>query len=157
MRDFYTNRDLFEVNNLDRKEYEKYLKGLSKEEKKLLQNSDNFYEITFENKGGLVMPLIFEMVYTDGSKDLHRIPAEIWRFNQKKVSKVFTSSKELKEVILDPYLETADVDTSNNIYPPKQQISRFELFKQRSRNQENPMQRAKRAKKGNNSGSGTNK
>ncbi len=155
LRDFYTDRNVFEINSLDRQAYQRYLKSLSEEEKELLKNSDNFYEITFENKGGLVMPLIFEMIYTDGSKDLHKIPAEIWRYNQKKVSKVFTSSKELKEVNLDPYLETADVDTSNNTYPPRQQISRFELFKQ-NRKQENPMQRAKRAKKSSNSRSGTN-
>ena len=156
LRDFYTDRNSHGVNSLDRQDYQRYLKGLSKEEKELLEKGGNFYEITFENKGGLVMPVFIEMHYTDGSKELHRIPAEIWRFNQDKVTKVFSSAKELKEVVLDPYLETADVDTSNNIYPQKQQISRFELFKRKSRDRENPMQRAERAKKGG-SRSGTNK
>ena len=156
LRDFYTDRNSHGVNSLDRQDYQRYLKGLSKEEKELLEKGGNFYEITFENKGGLVMPVFIEMHYTDGSKELHRIPAEIWRFNQDKVTKVFSSAKELKEVVLDPYLETADVDTSNNTYPQKQQISRFELFKRKSRDRENPMQRAERAKKGG-SRSGTNK
>jgi len=154
LRDFYTDRNIFEVNNLDRQEYNRYLSKLSDEEKAILNSNDNFYEVTFENKGGLVMPIILELEYTDGSKEMKKIPAEIWRYNQQKVTKVFASSKELKQVNLDPFLETADVDTSNNTFPPTQQISKFELFKQ-NRTRENPMQRAERAKKA--KSSGTNK
>jgi len=93
------------------------------------------------------MPIIVELEYTDGTKDVHRIPAEIWKMNQQKVSKVFASKKDLKQVTLDPNLETADVDTANNYFPPKQQMSKFELFKRKRFGGENPMQRDRRANK----------
>ncbi len=92
------------------------------------------------------MPVILEFEYADGSKEVHRIPAEIWRKNDKNISKVFFSKKELVRVVLDPFLETADIDRGNNYWPPKQEPTRFELFKGREYDSENPMQRAKRAK-----------
>ena len=91
------------------------------------------------------MPVILEFEYADGSKETHRIPAEIWKMNYKEVSKVFMSEKELVRVVLDPTLETADIDRSNNYWPARQQPTRFELFKSKDYNSENPMQRAKRA------------
>ena len=91
------------------------------------------------------MPVILEFEYSDGSKEVNRIPAEIWKMNDKEVSKVFFSEKELVRVVLDPFLETADIDRNNNYWPPKQEPTRFELFKRRSYDRENPMQRAKRA------------
>lgn len=91
------------------------------------------------------MPVILEFEYSDGSKEVHRIPAEIWKMNDKEVSKVFFSEKELVRVVLDPFLETADTDRGNNYWPPKQEPTRFELFKRRSYDNENQMQRAKRA------------
>ena len=112
-------------------------------------------------KGELVSPIVVELQYTDGTKDYHKIPAEIWRTGNRKATKVFKSTKELKQVVLDPYLETADVDMNNNFFPPKPQMSRFELFKRGNNNPfgggENPMQRIKRAKekeKGANGGGG---
>ncbi len=154
LRDFYTDKDEFSVNKLDREDYKKYLSSLSDKEKQILNSGDNFYEVTFENKGGLVMPIIVELEFTDGSKELKRIPAEIWRYNQAKVSKVFVSKKDLKQINLDPFLETADVETSNNSFPRKKQVSKFELFKQKRFGGENPMQRDRRAK---GQKSGTNK
>ena len=101
------------------------------------------------------MPLIIQLMFEDGSMEEHYIPAEIWRLRHDKVSKVFTTRKILKEVILDPYLETADVNTENNYFPPRQSISRFELFRQskQKKKKENPMQRDRRAKQ---KASGTN-
>ena len=109
-------------------------------------NSDlNYYQIDISSPGELVMPVILEFEYADGSKETHRIPAEIWKTNDKNVSKVFFSEKELVRVVLDPYLETADIDRDNNYWPPKQEPTRFELFKGSDRPSENEMQRAKRA------------
>jgi hypothetical protein len=155
IRDFYTEYDPLNVSIIDKEDYNKYLKTLSKEEVDILNSNTNFYEITFNNKGGLIMPLIIQLKYEDGSTEEHHIPAEIWRLRHDKVSKVFTTSKILKEVVLDPYLETADVNTENNYFPPKQNISRFELFRQSTQNKkkENPMQRDRRAKE---KSSGTN-
>lgn len=151
--DFYTTYDELNVLNLDRKEYEKYYNSLDEEEKALLEKGYNFYEIKFENVGGLVMPLIVEFEYTDGSKEVRRIPAEIWKMlPHKEVTKVFVTEKEVRQITLDPYLETADTDTSNNYFPARQTLNRFELYQQRGGGRygsqgENPMQRAARDKK----------
>ena len=66
--------------------------------------------------------------------------------NDKNIRKVLYTKKELVRVVLDPFLETADIDRGNNYWPPKQQPTRFELFKGFDRPEENSMQRAKRAK-----------
>jgi hypothetical protein len=147
LRDFYSTDSPYEVSILDKDDYQKYLASLGKDEKSLLENSTNFIEITFDMKGELVSPLIVELQYADNTKEVHKIPAEIWRMGDRKVTKVFKTNKELKQVVLDPYLETADVDVSNNYFPPKPQMSRFEIFKNKQgQGGENPMQRAKRAK-----------
>ena len=116
----------------------------------MLMAGKNYYELAFRNIGGLVMPILLRFEFIDGTSEEHHIPAEIWRLNQDRVSKVFVTEKEVSQIILDPYLETADTDTSNNYYPPRQEISRFELFKKKNErwdeDGENPMQRARRAK-----------
>jgi hypothetical protein len=143
--DFYNAYDPYAVSILDVEDHQRYLARLSDEEKRLLNSKMNYYQIDLSSPGGLVMPVILEFEYADGTKETHRIPAEIWRLNDKKVSKVFYSAKELMRVVLDPHLETADTDRNNNYWPPKQEPTRFELFKGQDRPEENPMQRAKRA------------
>jgi len=151
--DFYSTYDPLNVDDIDREEHEAYLASLSPEEKAILDSGQNYYEITFENHGGLVMPIIMQFEYLDGSSEIVRVPTEVWKMNNEKLTKIFPTDKEIKQISLDPYQETADTDTSNNFYPPKQDsASRFELFKrqQRARGQtgaENPMQRAKRVEK----------
>ena len=88
-----------------------------------------FYEIKFENKGGLVMPLIVEFTFTDGTKKTERVAAEVWRLNENEVTKVFVLDKEVASVQLDPMLETADINTANNSWPEMKQPSRFQIFK----------------------------
>ena len=154
LKDFYSTNDPYQPSILDKEEYDKYLDSLSKTDRTILDKSMgmNFYEIIFEMKGELLSPIIFELQYTDGTKDYHNLPAEIWRMGDKKVTKVFRTAKEVKQIVLDPYLETVDVDTENNYFPPRPQMSRFEIFKSNGGNRfggnenENPMQRAKRAK-----------
>ena len=120
---------------------------LSVKEKELLNSNLNFYEFKFKNVGGLVMPLIVQFNYTDGSSEIDRIPAEIWRHNESEVSKVFAKSKEVKSIILDPLRETADIDEGNNYWPRQFLPSRFELFKDNSGARgvsigDNPMKKA---------------
>lgn len=88
------------------------------------------YEITYEKPGGLVMPIIVEFTYKDGAKERKQYPAEIWRYNDKEVTKVFSSNKQIETITIDPDLETADVDTSNNSFP-RQTTNKFEKFKQK--------------------------
>ncbi len=112
-----------------------------------------FYEVAFSNKGGLVMPIIVEWTFTDGSKQVDRIPVQIWRHNEKSVSKVFMKEKEVASVKLDPLRETADINESNNTWGTMPQPSKFAVFKQKQqpRGQSTgitPMQKAQEKKKG---------
>ena len=91
-------------------------------------NSKFHYEITYNKPGGLVMPIIVEFTYKDGSKERKTYPAQIWRYNDAEVTKVFSSTKEITNITIDPDLETADVDTSNNSFP-REQGNKFEKFK----------------------------
>ena len=147
LQDFYNKWDRYEATSYDREQYQNLLKGLSEEEKEILGYDWNYYQIKFSNEGGLPMPIILEFVYEDNSKERHYIPAEIWKMDAEQVSKVFFSKKELKEVILDPNLQTADIDRTDNYWPERIEQSRFELYKNRgrySRGEElNPMQKAK--------------
>jgi len=94
-------------------------------------NQDKYhYEITYEKPGGLVMPIIVEFTYKDGSKEKKTYPAQIWRYNDKEVTKVFTSSKQIESIMIDPDLETADVDVSNNSFP-REKANKFDKFKQK--------------------------
>ncbi len=145
--DFYTTYDPFETNILDREDYKNYLNSLDDEEKEILNSNKNYYELHFSNIGGLVMPIILEFEYIDGTSEVVRIPAEIWKSNSEKIKKIFILDKELINIKLDPFLETADVDMNNNYWPPRTEPTRFQLFKQREWNQENPMQIDKKVKK----------
>ena len=95
------------------------------------------------------MPLIIQWIYEDGSTEVERIPVEIWRKNENKISKVFVKDKVVTNVTLDPYKETADIDESNNAWPEKlEEPSRFQVFKsQKLKKQMNPMQKAIKAGK----------
>ncbi|RAW03220.1 M1 family metallopeptidase [Pseudochryseolinea flava] len=89
----------------------------------------NLYQVTFKNIGGLVMPLVIEWTYKDGSKEIERIPAEIWRHNEAEVTKVFVKAKEVVNIVLDPNFELADADMSDNTFPRKVAESKFDQFK----------------------------
>ena len=145
-KDFYNSFDPYKVTDLDKSEYKKYYDKLTAEEKKMLAQKKNFYELNFELIGGLVMPVILEFTFTDGTTQKEYIPAEIWKMGNKTAKKVFWFEKELKSINLDPNLETADVDRSNNYWPAQVVPSRFELFQQKERESENEMQKSKRSK-----------
>ncbi|MDP1842564.1 MAG: M1 family metallopeptidase [Sediminibacterium sp.] len=121
--------------------------ALSAEEKEKYASA-NLYEITFSNKGGLVMPIIVEFTFEDGTKQLERIPAQIWRKNENKVTKLFLTNKKATKIQLDPLRETADINEANNNWPANVEPSKFSLFKSgagRGRGQSNginPMQNA---------------
>ncbi|MEM7368270.1 MAG: M1 family metallopeptidase [Bacteroidota bacterium] len=143
LNDFYNKYDPYGVSILDRDEYNQYLDSLDQDEKALLSGNHHYYEIKFSNIGGLVMPLILEFTFSDGSKELQRIPAEIWRYHTDKISKVFVMDKEVINITMDPYLETADTDVWNNHWPRQVQPSRFQVFKNNQASP-NPMKRARK-------------
>ena len=133
--DFYDENDRFTVTNKERNKYQKFLKDLKPWEKETLERAlkedKNYYVLEFSNKGGLVMPILLELTYKDGSKESQYIPAEIWRRSPKQVRKLIVTEKdkELASVVVDPGWETADVDVENNHYPRQIIPSRIEAYK----------------------------
>jgi hypothetical protein len=107
----------------------------------------NLYELQISNKGGLPMPIIIEWTFKDGSKEVTRIPAQIWRLNESRITKVFVKDKEVESIKLDPMRETADIDETNNSWPKIPELTKFEVFKARQQtarstpNANNPMQK----------------
>ncbi|MFB9863528.1 M1 family metallopeptidase [Rufibacter immobilis] len=130
LNDFYNTYDPLAVTEASKAQYQKYLQSLTPEERALLEKGLHFYEVGIKNNGGLVMPVVVQMNFQDGSNQIVRIPAEIWRYNDQEVTKVFVTEKPVASFTLDPFQETADIDMNNNSYPQRQQPSRFELFKQ---------------------------
>ena len=128
-RDFYNSYNPFTVTPEDEETYKKFMASLSEREKAVFNSNMNFYEMTFKNVGGLVMPLIIEFHYADGTSEIDRIPAEIWRKNETQVTKVFAKQKEVVRFVLDPKRETADIDESSNYWPRQYMPTRFEMFK----------------------------
>ncbi len=88
-----------------------------------------FYQLRLSNKGGLVMPVILEWTFADGTKEIDRISAQIWRKDENKFTKVFMKNKEVTAIKLDPYKETADIDETNNSWPKVEAPSKFYLYK----------------------------
>ncbi|MFT7009679.1 MAG: hypothetical protein ACJAXJ_004231 [Colwellia sp.] len=129
--DFYNEHDKFTATNAARNKYNKSNKKLEQWEKDLLLTQSNFYIIDFENKGGLVMPIILDIAYADGSTEHMKLPAEIWRKNSEKTSKLLIRDKEITSIAIDDKWETADVDVNNNYWPARPIKSRFELYKRK--------------------------
>jgi len=133
--DFYDENDRFTVTNKERNKYQEFLKGLKPWERKTLERAikedANYYVLEFSNVGGLVMPILLELTYADGTVENQYVPAEIWRRSPKKVRKLIVAdkSKELVSVAVDPGWETADVDVENNYYPRQIIPTRVEAFK----------------------------
>jgi hypothetical protein len=126
--DQYVNVDPYKVVDAKKKKYEEFESSLTESQKELLNGGYNFYQLDFENIGGLVMPIILEFTFDDKSTEVVRIPAEIWKSNNFNVSKVFIFQKAVKSVVMDPFLETADTELDNNSWPSKVVPSRFSIF-----------------------------
>ncbi|MBY0573350.1 MAG: M1 family metallopeptidase [Undibacterium sp.] len=129
LKDFYNEHDDYTVTNKDRNTYADLMKGLDEDEKAMLKSGKHFYLVDFSNVGGLVMPLILQIELQSGKKVIQRIPAEIWRYNPKKLTKLIVTDEPMVSLTQDPFLETADIDTNNNSWPRKIAQSRLELFK----------------------------
>jgi hypothetical protein len=98
-------------------------------ERESLKDTKYFYEIVFEKPGGLVMPILAEITFEDGTKENKYYPAEIWRFNDKEVKKIFASEKPISSIVIDPKKLTADVNLENNSWPREEAESKFDAFK----------------------------
>jgi hypothetical protein len=129
LKDFYNEHDDFTVTNKDRNKYNEALEGMEDWEKALLKEGKHLYLVDFSNKGGLVTPLVLEITLASGKKYVERVPAEVWRYNPKKITKLIITDEPMTSLVQDPYWETADTDQSDNAWPRKATPSRLELFK----------------------------
>jgi hypothetical protein len=129
LKDFYNEHDEFTVTNKDRNKANESMAALEDWEKALLKQGKRLYLVDFSNAGGLVTPLVLEIELKSGKKIIQRIPAEVWRYSPKKITKLIVTDEPMVGLTQDPYWETADVDTTNNAWPRKITQSRVELFK----------------------------
>jgi len=114
-------------NSINLKDY--LFDNFTAEERAELKDPNFFYQITFNKPGGLVTPLIVKYTYDDGSWEIIKYPARVWRMNDSEVKKVIPAVKKIVKIEVDPNKETADIDTSNNVWPPEKPVSRFDKFK----------------------------
>lgn len=111
----------------DSKALDEYInQTFSKEEQAKLKSPKYFYQVTFEKPGELVMPILVELTFEDGTTENHHFPAQIWRMNDKTANRTFATSKAVTKIVVDPKLETADVDVSNNTWPKQEVKSKFD-------------------------------
>ncbi|MEM1262965.1 MAG: M1 family metallopeptidase [Pseudomonadota bacterium] len=143
IRDFYDENDEYTVTNKERNEYLEFLGELEDWQRtamaRAIEEDKNYYVLEFSNLGGLVMPILLQLTFVDGSATNYTVPAEIWRRNHQQVKKMLVLDKELVSVVIDPNWETADVNVDNNHYPRRIVPSRIEIFKKPEK--EGPEQR----------------
>jgi hypothetical protein len=99
---------------------------LTAEERATLKTPKYFYEVEFNKPGGMLMPIIVEITYEDDSKENFKYPAQIWRKNNDTAKKVYATEKAIKKIQIDPKLETADIDVTNNTWPKTEVKSKFD-------------------------------
>lgn len=130
--DFSSGPEFFSVVPTDDRLYNDFLSRV--DDKALIgkMENKNFYEIKLTNKGGLMMPVIIEWTFKDGTKAIERIPAEIWRRDETTVTKVFMKEKEVTRVVLDPKEETSDINTADNVFPKAASTSKFDELKKKN-------------------------
>jgi hypothetical protein len=109
------------------KEY--LMENFTDAERKAMKSPKYFYQITVEKPGGLVMPVIIEYTYADGTTETVTHPAEIWRLSDKEIKLSKATDKEVVGIVIDPKLETADIDVSNNSWPKAPKVDKFEEMK----------------------------
>lgn len=116
----------------DLKLLDEYLnEHFSEQERAVLKQPQYFYEVIFNKPGDMLMPILVELTFEDGTAENYTFPVQIWRKNNQTASRVFATEKPVKKIMVDPKLQTADVDTSNNVWPQDEVKSKFESFEGR--------------------------
>jgi hypothetical protein len=116
VRDYYDRTDRIAATAAERRKAGEALEALTAEERSARDLPDTLYRFSFRNVGGLVMPVILKLDYTDGTTETIRIPAELWRRNAERVVWQHATTKELRRAEVDPLWETADADRGNNVF-----------------------------------------
>ncbi len=148
LRDFYDKLKRFKVSDEDRKSFADSLGKLSASERKLLKTKNDFQVVTFENKGGVIMPILAELHFEKGKPQKVQLPAEMWKKNSRLVKRLFITKQPIVKVVLDSGKQTADTNSKNNVWPPEIGEKSFKPGPEKKRDL-NPMQKsqAKKAKK----------
>lgn len=128
-KDFSNGPEVINMTATPDKAYGQFLSRINEDEVRKQLSDKNIYQITIKNKGGLIMPVTIEWVYADGTKEIDKLPAQIWRRNEHETKQTFIKEKEVVKVNLDPNFEFADVDTTNNSFPKVEELSEFDTFK----------------------------
>lgn len=131
-KDFSSGPEVITMAPTSVRGYGEFLSRLDEPEVRTQVSGKNIYEVTIKNVGGLVMPVTIEWIFKDGSSELDKLPAEIWRFNEYEIKKTFVKDKEVTQVNLDPNFEFADTDMNNNNFPKKEEPSDFDKFKSKN-------------------------
>lgn len=129
LKDFYNQNDEHQVTNQDRNDYQALLASLEPYERAILKQGGLFYLLDFTNRGGLVMPILLEIEYVDGSREEKTLPAEIWRRNPKHMTKLLPVKKEIRAIAVDPRWDTADSNRSNNYFPRRIDEIRLDVYR----------------------------
>ena len=132
--DFSNGPQVINMTSTPDRGYGQFTSRLDEKELRKQLSGKNIYEVTVKNIGGLIMPVIIEWVYSDGSSEIDRIPAQIWRRNEYEIKKTFVKAKTVVKVNLDPNFELADTDMSNNTFPKADSTSDFDRFKAKKSN-----------------------
>jgi hypothetical protein len=106
-------------------------KNYTPEERAALKNPKFFYEVEFDKPGSLMMPIIAELNFEDGTKEVHKFPVQIWRRNNTTAKRIFATEKKVVKIQLDPKLETADIDVTNNTWPKEAVVDKFEQIEKK--------------------------
>ena len=140
LQDFYSSYDEFSVLPSEQEKFKELLKKLEEEkiDPSILTTKRNFYVLDFSNQGGLIMPIPLKLDYTDGTSEEFQIPAEIWRTNNQKVSKLLITTKELKSVQVDPHEELPEIHRDLNFWPRRLVKDHFQFHLEEKK--KNPMQ-----------------
>tara|TARA_B100001287_G_scaffold40717_1_gene29887 strand:- start:665 stop:3088 length:2424 start_codon:yes stop_codon:yes gene_type:complete len=147
LNDFYSSYDEFKVTQEDLKQENDFNNSLSKNEREIINSKKHYYEIKLKNIGGLVMPVILDFKFENNEHQLIKIPAEIWKRDNFEIKKLFAFKNKVVQIELDPFLETADTDRSNNYWPKKIEPTKFELYRYKERQKyddPNPMKKSKK-------------
>lgn len=100
--------------------------NFSEAEKATMKTPKYFYEVEFNKPGGMLMPILVEITFEDETKENFKFPAQIWRKNNETAKRVFATEKVIKKIQIDPKLETADIDVTNNAWPKVEVKSKFD-------------------------------
>ena len=147
LNDFYSSYDEFKVTQEDLKQENDFNNSLSKNEREIINSKKHYYELKLKNIGGLVMPVILDFKFENNEHQLIKIPAEIWKRDNFEIKKLFAFKNKVVQIELDPFLETADTDRSNNYWPKKIEPTKFELYRYKERQKyddPNPMKKSKK-------------